>query len=249
MKVRSFSRAIVLQYISQTKVKKKPETTLLKSKMSTSASAAPSIPPTSTPDSKILSDLATVIEKINLCTSMLYPLTSTYQIDQDESLLTIIGFLEACCPRVRELIEAGMTGALQEDTVVKCLTVNDLLLQVLEFVEHPETCNPKEEEEVKEEDQKVEAVVDNFDAFGIMDEDDLLDDFDSKPAATSSSTVEETAKEKTNHLDDLLLAPVPEPVSNATTTSTTAETTTPKEDTTTDDFDDFFNSRVSSQQS
>ncbi|GFH55315.1 hypothetical protein CTEN210_11791 [Chaetoceros tenuissimus] len=214
--------------------------------MSTSPSAAPSIPPTSTPDSKILSDLATVIEKINLCTSMLYPLTSTYEIDQDESLLTIIGFLEACCPRVRELIEAGMTGALQEDTVVKCLTVNDLLLQVLEFVEHPETCNQKEE--VKE-DKKVEAVVDDFDAFGIMDEDDLLDDFDSKPAAASSS-VEETAKAEkttTNHLDDLLLAPVPEPVSN--TTSTSADTTKPKEDTTTDDFDDFFNSRVSPQQS
>ena len=222
--------------------------------MSTSASAAPSIPPTSTPDSKILSDLATVIEKINLCTSMLYPLTSTYQIDQDESLLTIIGFLEACCPRVRELIEAGMTGALQEDTVVKCLTVNDLLVQVLEFVEHPETCNKKEEEEeeVQEDSSsKVDAVVDNFEAFGILDEDDLLDDFDSKPAAsTTDTTVEKPAKVETthNHLDDLLLAPVPEPVSN--TTSTSAENVnSAKEDTTTDDFDDFFNSRVSSQQS
>lgn len=222
--------------------------------MSTSASAAPSIPPTSTPDSKILSDLATVIEKINLCTSMLYPLTSTYQIDQDESLLTIIGFLEACCPRVRELIEAGMTGALQEDTVVKCLTVNDLLLQVLEFVEHPETCNKKEEEEeeVQEDSSsKVDAVVDNFEAFGILDEDDLLDDFDSKPAAsTTDTTVEKPAKVETtsNHLGDLLLAPVPEPVSN--TTSTSAENVnSAKEDTTTDDFDDFFNSRVSSQQS
>ena len=221
--------------------------------MSTSASAAPSIPPTSTPDSKILSDLATVIEKINLCTSMLYPLTSTDQVDQDESLLTIIGFLEACCPRVRELIEAGMTGALQEDTVVKCLTVNDLLLQVLEFVEHPETCNKKEEEEEVQEDSssKVDAVVDNFEAFGILDEDDLLDDFDSKPAAsTTDTTVEKPAKVETtnNHLDDLLLAPVPEPVSN--TTSTSAENVnSAKEDTTTDDFDDFFNSRVSSQQS
>jgi len=33
-----------------------------------------------------------------------------------------------------------MTGALAEDTVVKCLTVNDSLCQVLELVEHPEKC-------------------------------------------------------------------------------------------------------------
>lgn len=165
---------------------------------------APSIPRTQTPDAKILSDLATVIEKINLCTEMLGPLTSSYQVDQDESLLVVVGFLESCVPRVRDLVEAGMTGALGEDTVVKCLTVNDSLCKVLELVEHPEKCDPAPTT-VPSTSTSTNEVMDSFDAFGIADEVDLLD---SKPSAAASVPAAASST-----LDDLLMTPntVPAP--------------------------------------
>lgn len=198
------------------------------------ASPAPSIPPTRTSDSKILSDLATVIEKINLCTSMLQPLTATSQIDEDESLLTIIGFLEACVPRVRELVEAGMTGALAEDTILKCLSVNDSLLQVLEFVEDPAKCKPALHD-TDTSDKK-------FDAFGIVDDDDLFGDQKSSaknlkktPASApteSSSNASASLSTTTSALDELLLSPA---ATNGATEKTPAEDK---------DFDDFFNERV-----
>ena len=159
---------------------------------------APSIPRTQTPDAKILSDLATVIEKINLCTEMLGPLTSSYQVDQDESLMAVVGFLESCVPRVRDLVEAGMTGALEEDTVVKCLTVNDSLCQVLELVEHPEKCDPAPTT-VPSTSTSTNEVMESFDAFGIADEVDLLD---SKPSAAASVPAAASST-----LDDLLMTP------------------------------------------
>jgi len=132
---------------------------------------APSIPHSVAPDSKILLDLSTVSEKIASITSMLQPLTSTDQIEshpESALLLANIGFLEACVPRVRDLVEAGMTGALKEDTVVKCLAVNDELCQVLEFVDHPEKCQAS---------AASTPIDDKFDAFGIDDK---------QPAAQSS---------------------------------------------------------------
>lgn len=190
---------------------------------------APSIPPTQTPDAKILSDLAIVIEKINLCTDMLRPLTSSSEVDRDESLLAVIGFLEACVPRVRELVEAGMTGALAEDTVVKCLTVNDSLCNVLELVEHPENCEPAPE-------QKASAsnVLESFDAFGITDDDDTLD---KKPVASSSTG---TSKVATSALEDLLMTPNTVPSNNTATATATAKAASLDEK----EFDDFFNDRV-----
>jgi hypothetical protein len=188
----------------------------------------PSIPPTQVPDTKVLQDLSTVIEKINLCTTMLHPLNSTEQVDQDESLLTIIGFLEACVPRVRELIEAGMTGALKEDTVVKCLAVNDSLCQVLEFVEHPEKCLPaaaaaggganngSSNIKTDQKKQQKDSSFQEFDAFGITDDDFFatsLDANDSKlPAKKDTSTTATVPPgtqntKKSSALEDLLLTP------------------------------------------
>jgi len=211
--------------------------------------AAPSIQPTQTPDAKILSDLATVIEKINLCTSMLQPLTSPSQIDQNESLLTIIGFLEACVPRVRELVEAGMTGALAEDTVVKCLTVNDSLCQVLELVEHPEKCEavPAGAAAAVAVAKKPDA---DFDAFGIDDDYDIFgdeDDAEKKPApvAAPAASVDADVDVATSALDELLLTPadvpVPVPAPAAATNTASASASAPE----TDEFDDFFGERMS----
>lgn len=187
---------------------------------------------------------------------MLQPLTSPSQIDQDESLLTIIGFLEACLPRVRELIEAGMTGALAEDTVVKCLTVNDSLCQVLEFVEHPETCQgalavEETKREPQQQQNKVDSEVDDFDAFGIGDDDDddvfgMSSSVEKKPAA-GKAVENDSVKVATSALDDLLLAPTPVVASNTSGSAAVGGegVATPaavvKDEM--DEFDDFFNDR------
>jgi len=185
---------------------------------------------------------------------MLQPLTSPSQIDDDESLLTIIGFLEACLPRVRELIEAGMTGALAEDTVVKCLTVNDSLCQVLEFVEHPENCQgaPAVEETKKEPQQQQNELDSDFDAFGIGDDDDddvfgiSSSSLEKKPAAVKP-VENDSVKAATSALDDLLLAPEPVVASNTSGTAAVGGegVATPaavvKDEM--DEFDDFFNDR------
>lgn len=89
------------------------------------------------PDEKILSDLSTLNEQIALAQSMLVnagPLSSITN-DTNEALLTVIGFLEACVPRMMELIEAAASGALQPETFEQCLTVNDKLTNILADVE------------------------------------------------------------------------------------------------------------------
>lgn len=169
--------------------------------MNSTKPPAPSIEPTSTPDVKVLSDLSVCREKIALCTSLLHPLNSTREIEshpESESILAIIGFLEACVPRVRELIEAGMSGALKEQTVVKCLEMNDELCQVLEFVDHPEKCLPGASSRASGSRSGISIqkpnIEEKFDFFGINDEGE---DF------TNSQTSAKAAAA----LDDLL-APV-----------------------------------------
>ena len=69
------------------------------------------------PDEKILSDLSTLNEQIALTQSMLVnagPLSSITN-DTNEALLTVVGFLEACVPRMMELIEAAASGALKPE--------------------------------------------------------------------------------------------------------------------------------------
>lgn len=159
---------------------------------------------------------------------MLQPLTHTSQVDENDSLLTIIGFLEACVPRVRELVEAGMTGALDEDTVVKCLAVNDSLCQVLEFVEHPEKCNAAPASASA----AVEAPIEPFDAFGIADDGDLFGDEDKKPKATVPSSTSAVAS---STLDDLLSAPGDDLLSTPSGTAPTNGGNIDEKD-----FDEFF---------
>lgn len=88
-------------------------------------------------DSKILKDLGAVTEKITLCESMLRPADGSpaASLANNEALLGLVGFLEACAPRMVELVEAASQGALKEETLMECLTVNDRLLKALEDVE------------------------------------------------------------------------------------------------------------------
>ena len=91
------------------------------------------------PDRKVLKDLSALSEQITLCQSMLRPEDgSKVDVDSNEALLAVIGFLEACVPRMVQLVEAGAQGVLKEDTMVKCLEVNDVLCKTLEDLDHPE---------------------------------------------------------------------------------------------------------------
>ena len=87
------------------------------------------------PDAKVLSDLSALSEQIALCGSMLKLAGPLPSIEEDEALLSVIGFLEACAPRMVELIEAAAGGSLGEGTFEECLVVNDRLTAVLADVE------------------------------------------------------------------------------------------------------------------
>lgn len=61
-----------------------------------------------------------VKDKITLCREML---PESAGVDKDPALSEVVGFLEACRPRMVDLVEAGVGGALGEDTFAKCLQV------------------------------------------------------------------------------------------------------------------------------
>ena len=86
-------------------------------------------------DVKVLTDLSTLEEQIDLCQTML---SAERDVDSDEALLAVIGFLEACVPRMVELIQAGMQGALREKALEKCFLVNDRLCRTLEDCDEPD---------------------------------------------------------------------------------------------------------------
>lgn len=91
----------------------------------------------STVDAKILADLSTLKEKMDLCDSMLKPGAGDpkLSVKSSEAMLAVIGFLEACAPRMVELVEAAAGGALSEEAFAECLSVNDRLQKQLLDVE------------------------------------------------------------------------------------------------------------------
>ncbi|CAM9711501.1 unnamed protein product [Pylaiella littoralis] len=78
---------------------------------------------------KLEEDLQMVKDKINLCREML---PETAGVERDAAFSEVVGFLEACRPRMVDLVEAGVGGALGEDTFAKCLQINDALLRTLD---------------------------------------------------------------------------------------------------------------------
>ncbi|KAJ8604574.1 hypothetical protein CTAYLR_007625 [Chrysophaeum taylorii] len=87
---------------------------------------------------KLKGDLDAVAEKVLLCNEMV-PLSEG--IDHDDALAEIVGFLEACRPRMLDLIEAGSRGALSDDILAMALKVNDDLAKALEY-EKNHAANP-----------------------------------------------------------------------------------------------------------
>eukprot|EP00429_Kryptoperidinium_foliaceum_P044106 CAMPEP_0176117366 /NCGR_PEP_ID=MMETSP0120_2-20121206/58961_1 /TAXON_ID=160619 /ORGANISM="Kryptoperidinium foliaceum, Strain CCMP 1326" /LENGTH=176 /DNA_ID=CAMNT_0017451655 /DNA_START=50 /DNA_END=580 /DNA_ORIENTATION=- len=87
-------------------------------------------------DSKILNDLRALGEKMDLCQSMLNPGASDPKLSmQSDAMMSVVGFLEACAPRMVELVEAAATGALSEEVFAECLSSNDRLQKMLEDID------------------------------------------------------------------------------------------------------------------
>ncbi|CAB9506029.1 expressed unknown protein [Seminavis robusta] len=88
-------------------------------------------------DNKITADLNVVIDKMDLLDSMLKPGADspTPSVKKHEALLAVIGFLEACAPRMVELVEAAAQGLLSGHVLEKCLAVNDRLLKQLQEID------------------------------------------------------------------------------------------------------------------
>jgi len=97
----------------------------------TAAAAAPAAeaPQPKEADRKILADLDILLEKMDLCDTFLRPAGTLVEtpVYKSDEVLEVIGFLEACAPRIIELVEAAAQGALSEQVLEKCLLVNDRL--------------------------------------------------------------------------------------------------------------------------
>ena len=78
---------------------------------------------------KLADDLKALQEKIKLCCEML---PESPGVHQDETLADVVGFLEACQPRMVDLVEAGMQGLLGEELLMTALQLNDKLATTLE---------------------------------------------------------------------------------------------------------------------
>lgn len=92
---------------------------------------------TQSPDDKIMKDLKVVKEKMELCDGLLHPGAGAPapSLLNDHELLTVVGFLEACQPRMVELVEVAAQGALKEAAFMECLSVNDRLTKLLSDVD------------------------------------------------------------------------------------------------------------------
>ena len=92
--------------------------------------------PSNNADTKILADLETLSAKMDACDGILRPGgTLVESVPKTEATLEIIGFLEACAPRMVELVEAAAQGALSEPVLMKCLEVNDRLTKNLSDID------------------------------------------------------------------------------------------------------------------
>ncbi|GKY94659.1 hypothetical protein MPSEU_000431300 [Mayamaea pseudoterrestris] len=79
---------------------------------------------------KIHNDLQIVVDKMNGCESLMQSSKTASQ-----ELLAVVGFLEACQPRMIELVEAAAQGALSEQVLMEALQVNDRLTKILSDVD------------------------------------------------------------------------------------------------------------------
>lgn len=88
-------------------------------------------------NTKILRDLGVLRDKMDLCNTMLNPGADspTLSVNTSEAMMAVVGFLEACSPRMLELVEAATSGALSEQVFEEVLHCNDRLQKLLTDVE------------------------------------------------------------------------------------------------------------------
>lgn len=183
-----------------------------------------------------MGDLKLVRDKMDLCQALLKPSASQPlpSLHQDQQLLEVIGFLEACAPRMIELVEAAAQGALQEKALEECLVVNDRLTKLLADVETAALTETPASTTVASAAGSMETV-----------EQDLLfaeNDVDDVTPTTGSSTSRTTAN--TGKSDDPFAAGVfrSEPAGSSDTNHTAIPAVQgSKSD---DEFDAFFNERA-----
>lgn len=189
---------------------------------------------------------------------MLNPADSTkVDIDTNEALLAVIGFLEACAPRMVELVEAAAQGVLKEETFEKCLVVNDRLLKTLGDLDNGGAGPPSgSDATAAAPTPPVAAVAAAQKPDGFTDLDDLLldvkDDNSGKPNAGAENTSPIGGGKTTGEEDpfgggtDVL---VPTPLAGAKPPGAAAPA--PAADgkqAEKDDFDVFFQERTTGQQ-
>jgi hypothetical protein len=92
-----------------------------------------------TPDEKINADLSTLSEQIDAARALLSApdCNTASDVDANETLLVYVGFLEACVPRMEQLVEGALGGKVGEETLEKILLLNDRLNRTLDDCDNP----------------------------------------------------------------------------------------------------------------
>jgi hypothetical protein len=188
-------------------------------------------------DAKIMADLDSVMEKCDLCESMLRPGSDSPapSVQTDEACQSVIGFLEACAPRMIELVEAAAQGAVSDVVLMKALEVNDRLTKQLADIDTVAmTETPASTTAASA--GSTDDVQDNLDDLLLSDDGDgdMFGDNPKKPPAATKSTGEDDEEDNdpfgNNVLQPTSASGAPEPA------STKSE----------DEFDSFFNDRTTS---
>jgi hypothetical protein len=200
-----------------------------------------------TVDTKIMADLDMLMEKMDLCDAMILKPSSDSpapSVRTDEACQSVIGFLEACAPRMVELVEAAAQGAVTDMVLMKALEVNDRLTKQLADIdttaltETPASTTaaaaPVAASSSRIDANFADAAADNLDDLLLSDDGDSDLFGDSKaPAVATKSTGEE----------EEVIDPFGNNVLQPTSASAPVEPASAKSE---DDFDSFFNDRTTS---
>ena len=131
-----------------------------------------------TPDEKVNADLNTLSEQIDAARALLAApeCNTASDVDGNETLLVYVGFLEACVPRMEQLVEGALGGKVGEETLEKILLLNDRLNRTLDDCDNPSAVTVDTEGAASAAAPAAAAAApapaatdDNFDPFGDTD--------------------------------------------------------------------------------
>jgi hypothetical protein len=211
-----------------------------------SDSAASISPAASTKDSKVMTDLESLTEKMDLCDVMLLnnnPPAGDLSAAKtsSEALLAVIGFLEACAPRMVELVEAAAQGALSEDVFAQCLAINDRLQKQLADIETSASTTTTTAASTTTAAASASAPKPESKQFEdlLMQEEESSENAQQPSAAAPAATAAAPAGEKTTGEDD----EDEDPFTSAKPAATPDAPAGVERSNSEDEFDDFFASR------